>query len=224
MIDVGILFDYNGVLVDDEALHERAFAQVLRDHGVVMTSATYARTCLGKTDATGFEQLARDFEPQLSGIPLADLCERKTACYRELARHTNPLFPGVVDLVRELSRTCRLGIVTSSHGAEVHDVLDSRSLTTFFAFVIASEHIVRGKPHPDGYIEGLVRLKLPRDRVVVIEDSPSGVAAAKSAGLRCIAVLHTVNREQLAEADLISERVSDIDVGLVHRALGLKLD
>lgn len=219
MNTVGVLFDYNGVLADDEPIHEAAFADVVRPFGIDLTPDVYSRTCLGKTDKAGFEQLAGEFYPRLARLAIADLVELKGNRYRQLARGMDVLFPGAITVVRQLAMSCRLGIVTSAKRDEVVEVLGAAAISSFFAFVVAAEDVQRGKPFPDGYLAGVNRLGLPANRVMVIEDSPSGIAAAKAAGLHCLAVAQTSPISALVDADEVVARVSDIDYELISQLL-----
>lgn len=219
MKSLGVLFDYNGTLVDDEHLHQKAFQEVLQAYNIDLTDELYNRACLGKTDTDCFTSLAGECDGQLSGVPTNNLLELKGDRYRKLAAGADILFPNTRQFIRRLSQDCRLAIVTGARRQEVLALLSSESLTPFFDFVVAAEDIARGKPHPEGYRKGLQRMGLSEKRVVVIEDSPSGIAAAKAAGLACIAVLHTCRKEDLREANVIVERISDITVTTIRRVI-----
>ena len=87
-----------------------------------------------------------------------------------------------------------------------------------FDVIVSAEDVSRGKPDPEGYLRALELLGLPGARAAAIEDTPPGVTAAKAAGLYCVAVLGTVPRERLGEADEIVPRLDD---ELVDRLLAL---
>jgi sugar-phosphatase len=87
-----------------------------------------------------------------------------------------------------------------------------------FDVIVSAEDVNRGKPDPEGYLHALDLLGLPGTQAAAIEDTPPGVMAAKAAGLYCVAVLGTVPRKRLAEADEIVPR---LDVELVDRLLAL---
>ncbi len=219
MKTAGILFDYNGVLVNDEQLHKQAFQKVLDGYGVSFTDELYDRACLGRTDEDGFKYLAREFNSQLGGVPIDKLLKSKIEQYGKLAGQTDILYPGAEKTIRELEKKYRLAIVTSSTRDEVLPFLSSKKLISIFDFILTAEDITRGKLNPESYLTGLNRLKLPPQKVVVVEDSPSGVKAANSANLACIAVLHSVPREQLRGTDKILEKISDLNEEVIENVL-----
>ncbi len=88
-----------------------------------------------------------------------------------------------------------------------------------FKKIISAEDITRGKPDPEGYLLGLKAVNLGRERVVVIEDTPVGVHAAKEAGLKCIALCHTSPKETLSEADIIVDTIKSVNLMLLKEIL-----
>ena len=101
--------------------------------------------------------------------------------------------------------------------AEIESVLGAAGLAPFVSLVVAAEDVIAGKPDPAGYIRALELLDRRPDEAVAFEDSEAGVAAAKAAGLRCIALAGTVEIDRLAGAD---EIVAALDVELMQRVLG----
>jgi beta-phosphoglucomutase-like phosphatase (HAD superfamily) len=97
-------------------------------------------------------------------------------------------------------------------------VVEAAGLTGCFEAIVPAEDVEHGKPHPDGYLRALELLDggLAASDVLVFEDTEAGVASAKAAGMRCVAVLGTLSPERLAQADKIVER---IDPPLMQRLL-----
>ena len=221
MKTIGVLFDYNGVLVDDEAIHQMAFAATLRQYSIHLTDRLYARCCLGRTDVDGLRYLTREFQSELSDIPMNTLVAIKGSHYQRLVGTTDIFYPGATDTVRTLARYCRVAVVTSSSRKEVRVSVERASIAKLLDFIVAAEDVTRGKPDPEAYLVASRKLRLPTSHIVAVEDSPSGVEAAKSAGLRCIAVLHTTDAKQLAAADAIVDRVTDVQVTLIKSILKL---
>ena len=216
---LGVLFDYNGVIANDERLHEIAFARVLSRYGVILTHNTYRRNCLGKTDKDGFQQLVLSFAGELASVPVEDLVQQKQRTYLRLVSHDDILYPHAAEVIKALSNDVKLALVTSATLAEVLSVLGGNGLTEAFSAIITAEDIVRGKPDPEGYLKGLEALMVSPDRAIAIEDSKSGVEAAKAANVVCVAVLHTSTVEDLLIADLIVNSIADINISLLERAL-----
>lgn len=214
MKSTGILFDYNGVIVDDEHLQQQAMAEVVGEYGVVLDDQLYAQVCLGRTDRAAFQQL-RDTFDRLEGVSTEELVREKVRRYERIVGESSILYPGIRETLIRLSESCLLGVVTGSVRREVEPILTNGGLRELFQCLITADDIKRGKPDPEGYLNGVAVLQLPKERVVVIEDTPTGIRAAKNAGLKCIAVEHTVAADQLAQADKIVAKVTDLTPELV---------
>jgi sugar-phosphatase len=112
-----------------------------------------------------------------------------------------------------------VAVVSGAARAEIEPVLEAAGLAGLVRGIVAAEDAAAGKPDPDGYLRALELLDggLSASDVLVFEDSEAGIASAKAAGMRCIAVLGTLAPERLAAAD---EIVPALDVGLMQRLLG----
>lgn len=214
-LQYGILFDYNGVIADDELVHEIAFGQTLKSMGLELTANTYQNCCLGRTDADGFRELSELFGAPLRQMSISDLVEQKGKHYQHLVADIDIFYPGVIDTIEILAKHFRLAIVTSSQRADIDAALQSTSIPRLVEFILTAEDVTHGKPNPQGYLIGANRLSLPLNRIAVVEDSASGVAAAVAAGLCCIAVKQTTEVERLHHADIIVDNTTDITPKMV---------
>lgn len=210
-----IIFDYNGVIAHDEHLQEKAFARVLASYAVPFTKSLYEDYCLGRTDSDGFLELKKALNDKLNKEPIENLVESKQKAYKALVQTQDILYPHAADVIHELIKHFRLAIVSSSTRDEITTVLEKYGLMGCFSSIVTADDIVRGKPDPEGYIKSIRQLDIASNRAVAIEDSPSGVRAAKSAGLFCIAVLHTANAEYLSNADRVVGDITEVSVPLV---------
>ncbi len=194
-----VLFDFNGVLVDDEPIHLRLLLQVLAEEGVEADAGWAAEAFLGVDDRgcleRAFAHAGRELAPEL----LSRLVARKAAYYQqEVRRDGYPLAAGAERALAELDRAgYRLGIVTGALRHEVDAALREAGLRDRFQVVVAAQDVARGKPDPAGYLLAIQELNRPTgsaDRlihpheIVAVEDSPAGLAAAAAAGLRTIRV------------------------------------
>ncbi len=113
-----------------------------------------------------------------------------------------------------------MALVSGAFRREIEPVLDRAGIAECFRTTVTADDVTHGKPHPEGYLIALARLGgglVPAD-VVALEDTEAGVAAAKDAGLRCLAVRGTLPDERLVRADAL---VDAIDVDLVAGLLGV---
>ena len=145
----------------------------------------------------------------------AEVLERRVQLFRERAGDGSTVPPHVREAVLRAAGRAVLAIVSGAARSEVETVLRAAGLDVFDV-IVSAEGVTRGKPDPEGYLLALEQLRVQAADAVAIEDTPPGIAAAKAAGLRCVAVLGTAPRERLAEADEIASR---LDSGLVDRLL-----
>ena len=123
--------------------------------------------------------------------------------------------PHVREAVGRAAGAARLSVVSGAARSEVETVLDAAGIGVF-EVIVSAEDVTRGKPDPEGYRRALELLGVEAAQSVALEDAPAGIAAARAAGLRCVAVLGTVPPERLDEAD---EVVPRLDTALVDRLL-----
>ena len=217
-----VLFDFNGVLLDDEPVHFELFRRVLREEGLDLTEQTYFEEIVALDDRRGF---AASFERSGRDLPeslLLRLCARKAAYYVEWMRaNPYPFFAGAVDLVRSASNLgLHLGVVSGALRAEIEGALRQEDLLDHLKFLVAAEDVEHSKPDPEGYRRGLELLNsqppLPErlihpHEVLAIEDTAEGLRSAREAGLRTIGVAQTLPAEAL-EADLVVTDVAQLDL------------
>jgi HAD superfamily hydrolase (TIGR01509 family) len=148
--------------------------------------------------------------------------ERRTVRYRELAADGSTVPRAVREAVRYAAERVPVAVVSGAARPEIEPVLEAAGLAGLLSVVVTAEDVPRGKPHPDGYLRALGLLDelldggLVAADVLVFEDTEAGIAAARAAGMRCVAVLGTLAPERLAAAD---ELVPVLDADLMRRAL-----
>lgn len=181
-----VLFDFNGVLLDDETYHWLAFREVLGPLGVVLRRARYNARYLVFDDKSALAAMVRD--AGLRGVSLPNLLRRKRRIYRHLARRLR-IDPHAARLVKKVGRRVAIAVVSGAARSEVREALRRVGMTGRFGAIVTAEDVQRPKPWPDGYRLALRRLGLRNGRgCVAIEDSPGGVRAARAAGLTVIGV------------------------------------
>jgi beta-phosphoglucomutase len=198
-----LLFDFNGVLVDDEHLHWRAFREVLELLGVRLTRPLYDARYLSFDDREACRRMLRDARP--AGVPGATRVRRlvtaKRRRHRRLLRDTGGGVPEHLALaLRRLARGFALAVVSGAARAEVAAALRAARLEGVFRIIVAAENVQRGKPHPEGYRKALRRLGAVPSEALAIEDSPGGIAAARAAGLLVVGIATSYTPAQLRRA------------------------
>jgi HAD superfamily hydrolase (TIGR01509 family) len=223
-----ILFDFNGVLVDDEPLHLEMFQRVLAEEGVTLDRGDYYSRYLGLDDRGCFAAVLAAAGEPATPPRLMRLIARKASYYQERIREQGyPFFPGALDLVRGLARAGRmLGVVSGALHEEVEGALRQEGVLDRFKVLVTAEDVAEGKPDPEGYRQALEALNtlppLPErlvhpHEVLAIEDSPAGLTAAAGAGLLTLGVAHTYPASHLAAADWVVEKVGDVALPELER-------
>lgn len=204
------LFDYNGVLANDETVHLAAFQDALQPLGISLTEADYWQKYLGFDDVGAFGAILMDSGRPLDAELIGELVEAKRPLYRARAEALLPLFPGASDLIRRRAAVGPVGIVSGALRDEIDLGIDALGVRELIMSVVAAEDTRASKPDPHGYLLGIEALSqriapTQAQRALVIEDSLAGIEAAKLAGLPCIAVGHSYPEAELlaAGADLV---------------------
>lgn len=204
----GVIFDFDGVLVDSEPLHVRAFQDVLARYGRTLTDEEYYASYIVYSDREVLERLLP------AGEVLEAALTAKIRRYQELMEVGVPVFQ---DCLALLTRTdgWRVGLATGSIRREVERILQSLRIRDRFAAIVTREDCEKGKPDPEPFLRAARGLGLHPRQCVAIEDTPGGVQAAKAAGMACVAVTHSCPRERLAEADLVVDDLSTVQLAAV---------
>ncbi len=203
-MDRAILFDFNGVIVDDEPQHCEALIETLATYGYDLDRDRYYREYLGFDDRECFRYSFRQMGLSTESARIQEAIARKAERYERAIRASMQLVPGSADFIRAAAASgLRLAVVSGALRREIDLVLDEADLAGYFELIVAAEDVSACKPNPEGYLLASRALGLPGERYVVIEDSLPGLQAAHQAGLRCAMVSTSHPAHELAGADLV---------------------
>ncbi len=223
MLDA-IVLDFDGVIVNSEPLHLRAYQWVLHEEGIEFSAREYYEDFVGLSDAAVFTRITERHRGGHDDAWVAAVTTRKTERVKALLRSNSPLFPGAAEHVRLLAERWPLALASGALRPEIEQVLESAGLRDVFVAVVAAGETPRSKPAPDPYLRALDRLSAHAGRpldpaaVVGVEDTVQGLLALRAAGLRRVAVTTTLPATALRVAELI---VSDITGVTESRLLAL---
>jgi beta-phosphoglucomutase len=218
-----ILFDFNGVIINDEPLHLRAYQDAFAEVGMDLVPEDYY-SMLGNDDISFMRKTFAKKQKELTEDLLRAVLARKGVHYMKLIDAELPLFPGVIDLIKGAARKFTLGIVSMARGNEIEYVLTRSGVRDLFQVIISADQIVKCKPDPECCIKAFEHLDqwrisqgrnpLLRKHCLVIEDSPPGVMAARAAGMRTLGVTNTVGESALraAGADFVCKDLRDLNL------------
>jgi HAD superfamily hydrolase (TIGR01509 family) len=211
-----IVFDFNGTISDDELLMYRAVESVVASHGRTLSHEEYLTHLAGQSDHEIMRRWLGDRDD------IDQLIHQRVRAYQDAVAETPTVSAEVRAAVVRAAERVPLAIVSGAALEEIRPVLRDAGIDRCFAVIVASDHVTRGKPHPQGYRKAVALLAghapgLNAAEVVAFEDTEAGVRSAVAAGLRCIAVAGTHPPHRLA---LAHEIVSRIDVELIDRLVG----
>jgi HAD superfamily hydrolase (TIGR01509 family) len=218
-----IIFDFNGVIADDETPHLLCFQQALKEHGLSITKEDYYGLYLGMDERTCATALLIARDGHCDQRLLEIIIDRKAELFREhTASHRPALFPGVVEFVKKAGSKYRLAIASGGRREQIVDALRDTPIEQDFTVIVSADDCATGKPDPAiySYTLKLLNAQEPRPPLVtaaeclVVEDSMAGIRSAKAAGMEVLAVATTYPIEKLSEADLV---LPTLDGAALHR-------
>jgi len=201
MVLKAVLFDFNGVIINDEPLHEKLLEKILIEENLRAKPGEYQEVCLGRSDRAGIGELLTRRGRVVSDKYLDELIARKSRYYQQQLTDLEklPSYPGLEDLIFQLrAAQILMAVVSGAMRAEIEVVLQRLNVAQHFALIVAGDEIPTSKPEPDGYLLAVERLNqqfpslaLHPHECLVIEDSFPGIEAAKRAGMPVVGIANT---------------------------------
>jgi beta-phosphoglucomutase len=195
-----VLFDFNGVILDDESIHEQLIKDVMLSENVRITPEEFQKFGLGRSDRACFLDLFASRGRVLTSDAVAKLLAQKTRAYQQRIRALEvlPLFEGVQSLIQSFQDShIKLGIVSGAQRTEIEWVVEKANLSTAFDLIVSAEDISASKPSPEGYQTAIAQfndrypdLKLCPQDCLALEDSFPGLEAARAAHIPVVGVAH----------------------------------
>lgn len=215
-MNLGVIFDMDGVLVDSTEAHFRSWQALAAEVGTPYPRSVFDRTYGMHNRQSIPIWLGRD----VSDPELQRLSDRKEEQYRQAARQTLQEIPGAADLARRLKADgFRLAVGTSGPLANARLALEILDLARVFDAVSSGDEVQDGKPDPAIFLNAARRLGLPPSHCAVIEDSPPGIEAARRAGMLAIAIPTSRKREELTEADWLAPDLPSLSPAAIRERL-----
>jgi HAD superfamily hydrolase (TIGR01509 family) len=212
--DQAVIFDMDGVIVDSEPRHERAFLEVLAEIGYADRHGLRFADYLGRTD----QELWIDFiNLHKPAHTLEELLGMKRKRVVEILRIEQPVFDGLPELLEGLSAKYFLGLASGSERVIIEEVLAIKGLRRFFSASVSAIEVARGKPAPDIFLKTAELMGVLPERCWVIEDSKPGIAAGLAAGMRVIAITNSHAACELENATIVVKSYSEIERLLLAR-------
>lgn len=210
----------DGVIVDTELLHRKAYFNMFDDLGIEVTEELYT-SFTGASTQKVCTTLVKEFGLKTSHEELAKIKRRYFKHYFDHDADFD-LLPGVKDLIEHYHHNgLKLILASSAHMNTINWVFEKFGLEEYFSGKISGADLKESKPHPEIFQLAAKMAAEPRKNCLVIEDSTNGIMAAHAAGIFCAAYKseHSVNQDY-SKANLVISDFSEIEVGKIESLFG----
>ena len=211
----GVIFDWDGVIIDSSDLHKASWEQLAEHEGKELPPG-YFKKGFGMRNETIIPEILQWTTDPREVQRLADLKEQ---CYRTvmIRQGISPL-PGVRPLLKDLrDHDIKCAVGSSTPVLNITTALDLLGLRDAFDAIVAAEDVARGKPDPQVFLVAAQKIGISPSRCVVFEDALAGIDAGRRAGMKVVAVATTHQPDRLARADLVVHRLDEISVDDLER-------
>lgn len=213
-----VIFDFDGILVDSEPMHYRAFTEVLDPPGMGFPWKEYVETYMGFDDRDAFREAFRAKGIDLDDANLARLVAAKSRAFQDGLRNGVAAYPGVLPLIESLrAADLPLALCSGALRSDIDPILAQLGVARCFDVIVSADDVRRSKPDPESYALAFAKLSERRaalltvpGKSVAVEDTPAGIRSAKGAGLRVLAVTNSYGAGELADADWIVESLESV--------------
>ncbi len=212
-MDFSVIFDLDGVIVDSNPYHQKAWYLFLKQHNIHLTEKELREKVFGRT---GSEALKILFNAALSNDDIEKYTTAIDNKYRNLFRPYIKPLQGLENFLQQLvENKIEYAIATSAPPVNVEFVLSNTDLLDYFKVIIDNTYIINSKPHPEIYLKTAEILQQKPENCIAFEDSLSGIASAQNAGMKVIALATTHTKNELAIADFVINNFSEISLEIL---------
>lgn len=201
-----LLFDNDGVLVETEQYYYKANVKALAEFGLELDFDVYMEimarggTAWEVAKKHGFSQEEIDKKRK-----------QRDVYYQEFIQNEHIEIDGVVDVLKELSKTYKMGIVTTSRRVDFDLVHNKRDIVKYMDFTLCVEEYPRSKPYPDPYLAGMKKFNATKEECLIIEDSQRGLSSAVNAEIECVIVANEFTKtHDFSQASYTIDSIKDL--------------
>ena len=204
-----VLWDLDGVIADTGIYHYQAWQDVFGKRGVTFTEEQFMRHFGQRHDTIIRTTLGNNISAEEFN---AITSEKQENYRRRVVNNIRPL-PGAVELIRSLNQHgIKTAIASSAPPENIEIIIRGLGIHDCFQAIARGTEVAEGKPNPEVFLLAAEKLGVEPGSCVVIEDAIAGVAAARKAGMKCVAVTNSHPRNSLKQADLIVDTLEDLSV------------
>ncbi len=207
-----VVFDFDGVIVDTEPLHFKAFNEVLADRGMEISWEEYCDTYIGFDDRDALKAIFKAHGKRISSTEKKGLISQKAAVFQGYIKtgKVSPL-PGAIELVKSIPSRLPVALCSGALKQDILPVLETLGINNAFTVIVTAEDTEKSKPDAAPYKLALEKLVIDDPATALaIEDTPAGIMSAKGAGLKVLAITTSYSREYLLEADAVTDSLEHV--------------
>ncbi len=204
-----VLWDMDGVIADTADYHYEAWKETFQKRGIKFSREDFRRN-FGQRNDTIIRRFVGD---SIAQAELDSIAAEKELSYRQkVMRNIRPL-PGAIELMKSLrERGIKMAIASSAPMENIQLIIRGLGIESYFQAIVWGREVTEGKPSPQVFLLAARKLGFEPANCVVLEDAVAGVAAARSAGMKCVAITNTHPAASLKEADLIVDSLTEVDI------------
>ncbi len=210
-----IIFDMDGLMIETEHLQSRAFEQVLAEYGI--SPELHADGTVHQVGVSAHDNFVAMKEKYRLDADIDELLHKKQKIYREILSGNITPKPGLLSLLEKLAqKKVTVAVASSSSVDDIMFILKTLGVEKYFTVIVSGESVPRHKPAPDIFIEAARQLNVHPENCVVLEDSQSGVEAAKAAHMKVIVVPNQFTKSQdFRSANVVVTSLEKIDTAQI---------
>lgn len=219
MKQIAVIFDMDGVIVDNHRYHLDSWLSFFDKYSITMTEQEYKQEVNGRTMG---EILPKLLGRSMSEPEIREYGEQKEALYREIYLKDIKPTPGLPQFLAELEEHhIPKAVATSAPTANVKFTMENTRLYPYFPVIVDDTMVTQGKPNPEVYLTAAKKLNMPPERCIVFEDAILGIQAGKNAGMKVVGIATTHTRQELEaeNTDLIIDNFEGLHVNQLRELL-----
>lgn len=209
----------DGVIVDSGPYHLKSWQHVFQKRSISFTQEDFRRNFGQRNDSI----IRHAMGEQVSDNEINTIALEKESTFRNLVKDNIKPFPGVIKLISSLLASGFKQALASSGPIEnIQLIITGLGIKKCFQAIVSGHEVAEGKPSPQIFLLAANKLDVKPENCIVVEDAVAGVAAAKKAGMKCLAVTNTNPRASLSEADLIVDTLEAVTIKDLEKLLNTK--
>lgn len=212
MSDFAVIFDMDGVIVDTNPHHKIAIQQFCASHGIQLNELTFQHKIYGRTNRDWITNVFGDITVEQRDA----YAREKEALFRKIYEPDIKPVRGLIEFLDALvANRIPRAIATSAPPENVEFIVKKTGIRKYFDVILDERNVLHGKPHPEIYIKTAKALNFQNNECIVIEDSLSGITAARKSGSKVIGITTTHTPEEMSETNLVIQDFNDLTIPIL---------